>query len=526
MSTDRSDAGGASASTGPAGVNSSTGGSGSAAASEVSATAPTGAKLKNGGKVFGVMGLAVFIFSFLANANETPQMSTFGLGSILLFVAAIMFFLAPTAMASAEMGATYPRTGGIYVWVRMAFGEAAGFMVIWLEFANFVVAWPGIMGTLTIQAAYMFDPQFAENAGFISVVAIFATWIAAGLALRGLRVAKGFAWYSVVAGTVLPALMIIVFAIAFLLQGNPSAMEISASALIPPVDATNIAFISGALLMFSGIEIAAIHAGDVHNPGKTIPKANFIAVILCFVVFAPLTLAIAAVIPANQINIVAGLVQTGEVIFGKFDMGWLTFVMTFLLVTGLMAALIQILGGPSRGLLVAGRVGGNLPPLLQRENRNKMPVVIIFGQAAVSSVLALGYGLMGSVQNAWFIFAIIQTNMTLLMYLLMLAAVIKLRYSRPNDPRPYQIPGKKVGLWTVASLGMITCIGAILVSLFPTVEAKGMSTALYVAIVVGGTALFASMPFVFWIFRKPSWKTESESFASGDAADPEALPVH
>ncbi|MFN8125662.1 MAG: APC family permease [Candidatus Nanopelagicales bacterium] len=461
-------------------------------------------------KVFGVVGLAVFTFSFLANANESPQLATFGLGSILLFVAAIFLFLGPTAMASAEMGSTYPRTGGIYIWTRLAFGEGVAFMVIWLEFANFVVAWPGIMGTLTVQSAYLLDPNLANSPAFVAGVAILVTWLAAAMALRGLRVAQGFAWYSVVAGTVVPALMLIGFAIAYLVAGNPPAMEISGDALVPPINSQNVAFISGALLMFSGIEIAAIHAADVRDPGRTIPRANLIAVVLCFAVFAPLTLAIATVIPSDQINIVAGLVQSGEAMFSQFQADWLTYVLTFLLVTGLMASLIQILGGPSRGLLVAGKVGGNLPRFLQSENRAHMPVAIIIAQAAISSVLALGYGLLGSVQNAWFVFAIIQTNMTLLMYILMLAAVIKLRYSHPRDKRPFRIPGGWAGVWTVAGIGMITCLLALLVSVSPTEEAQGMSPLAYVAVVIGGTLVFAGLPFVFWLFRKPSWQVEEE----------------
>ena len=461
-------------------------------------------------KVFGVVGLAVFTFSFLANANESPQLATFGLGSVALFVAAIFLFLGPTAMSSAEMGAAYPRTGGIYIWTRLAFGEGVAFLVIWLEFANFVVAWPGIMGTLTVQSAYLVDPSLANSPVFVAAVAILVTWLAAVMALRGLRVAQGFAWYSVLAGTIIPAVLLIGFALVFLASGNPPAMEVSAEAFVPPINSQNVAFISGALLMFSGIEIAAIHAGDVRDPGRTIPRANLIAVILCFAVFAPLTLAIATVIPAGDINIVAGLVQSGEAMFDQLGADWLTYVLTFLLVTGLMASLIQILGGPSRGLLVAGKVGGNLPPLLQRENAARMPVAIILAQAAVSSVLALGYGLLGSVQNAWFVFAIIQTNMTLMMYILMLAAVVRLRYKRPRDPRPYRIPGGWAGVWAVAGIGIITCFAALLVSASPTEEAQGMSAGVYIAVVLLGTLVFAGLPFLFWIFRKPTWQVEDE----------------
>ncbi len=64
-------------------------------------------------KVFGVWSLGIFTFSFLANVNTTPQLATFGLGAIGLIVGAIVVFLVPTAMASAELGAAFPRTGGI-----------------------------------------------------------------------------------------------------------------------------------------------------------------------------------------------------------------------------------------------------------------------------------------------------------------------------------------------------------------------------------------------------------------------------
>lgn len=488
------------------------------AAESAPRSAPSAAR-SNTAKIFGVGGLAIFTFSFLANVNTTPQLATFGLGSIVIFLAAILLFLTPTAMSSAEMGAGWPRTGGIYVWTRLAFGEAAGFMVIWLEWANFVVAWPGIMGTFTLQASYAIDPALNNNAVFLVVIVIMVTWLAAGLALRGLRVASAFAWYSVIAGTVIPAIIIVGLAIAYLARGHEPAMEISAGALIPDLNLKDLGFISGALLMFSGIEISAVHAGDVRNPARTIPRSNLIAVIMCFVLFAPLTLAIAVVIPGDQINIVVGLVQVASAIFDAVGAGWLTLVFAFLVVSGLAAALVQIINGPSRGLLVAGRQGGNLPRAMQKSNRAQMPVVIILTQAAVSSVLSLGYLFLGSVQNAWFMFALIQTNMTLIMYGLMLASVIKLRYSRPDENRPYQIPGRKVGLWAVTGVGILVCLTGILISFFPTIEAAGMPAWIYVAVLFLGTAGFVTMPFVFWIFRKPSWKTEPDADEAAEIAE-------
>lgn len=491
----------------------------------MSATADStpAAAAKSPKKIFGVVGLAIFTFSFLANVNATPELATFGLGSIALLLGAVIFFLMPTAMASAEMGSTWPRTGGIYVWTRLAFGEAAAFMIIWLEFANFLVAWPNLMGTMTIQAAYPIDPKLANQNTFVMASAMIATWAAALLALRGLRVAKGFAWWSVLGGTILPMLLLTGFALAYLRAGHAWATPVGTEQLVPHISGGNIAYLSTALLMFSGIEISAIHSGDVQNPGRTIPRSNGIAVVLCLVFFIPLALAISLAVPAGKIDIVTGLIQAGEVMFDSFHMSWVTGVLTFLLVSGLVASLVQILGGPARGLAVAGRVGGNLPPTLQRENSQRMPVVLILGQAVISSVLCIGYQLLGSVQNAWFIFQVVQTNMTLIMYLMMFAAVVKLRFSSPDTPRPYRIPGKWFGLFGIVSLGVIVCLVGLIISLMPTVNANGMDPIEYWAVVGVGTVAFSAVPFLFWIFRKPSWRTEHEGDVEELGDDPEAV---
>lgn len=461
-------------------------------------------------------------FAFLANTTSEPQLATFGLGAVVLMLAAIVLFLTPTALASSEMGAAWPRTGGIYVWTRLAFGETGAFIIIWLEWVNYVVAWPSFMATIAAQTTYAFNPDLSDNPAFIVVLVLVVTWAASLISMRGIRVAKGFSVYSAVAGSIVPALIMIGFAIAYLMQGNPMQMDLSAGSLIPDLDFTDIAFITGVLVMFSGIEVSAIHAGDVNNPGKTIPRSNLIAVGLCFLVFAPLTLAISTVIPADQINIVAGLVQSGQVIFDAVGAPWMIWVFCFLLVSGFVTLLVQILNGPSRGLVVAGREGGNLPPFLHRENRFKMPVVIIVVQAVISSVLSMGYFFLGSVQNAWFMFALVQGNMVLIMYIIMLAAMVKLRYSQPDANRPFKVPGKLAGVWAVACIGIIVCIIGAVISLFPTSEAEGMSTPMYVLLVGLGSLVMAAMPLVFWLFRKPSWKVESLDL---NAPDPEAETV-
>jgi amino acid transporter len=459
-------------------------------------------------KVFGVWSLGVFTFSFLANVNTTPELAGFGLGSVTVILLAIVLFLVPTAMASAELGSAWPRTGGIYVWTTQAFGERWGFLVIWIEWASFVVAWPGIMGTITLQAAFVVDPALQDNGVFLSVVIIAVTWLAAGLTLHGLRLAKGLTWFAVIGGVVVPTLIVVGLALAYVAAGRPVQMATDLGSLVPTFHAGDLAFLSGALLMFMGIEISAIHAGDVRDPGRTIPRANLVAVALCVVLFVPLTLALATVLPRTDINIITGLMQATQRFLVEFGAAGLVPAVAALLVLGLAASLVQILGGPSRGLLVAARQGGHLPPMLQRTNAAGMPVAIILLQAAVSSVLALGYHLLGTVQNAWFMFSLVQTNMSLVLYLIMLAAVIRLRRSQPHVRRPYRIPGRGIGLLAVCGTGGLVCLLGLGLSLIPTDEAAGLPLWLYELVLIAATVGFAGLPFLFHPFRKPSWQED------------------
>jgi amino acid transporter len=103
--------------------------------------------------------------------------------------------------------------------------------------------------------------------------------------------------------------------------------------------------------------------------------------------------------------------------------------------------------------------------------------------------------------------------MSLTLYLIMLVSVIRLRRIRPTTRRPYRIPGGKAGLFAVCGVGGLVCLLGVLLSLFPTDDAKGMPVWLYEIVLLGGTLGFAVLPFVFYLFRKPSWKTEPAATA-------------
>jgi hypothetical protein len=93
------------------------------------------------------------------------------------------------------------------------------------------------------------------------------------------------------------------------------------------------------------------------------------------------------------------------------------------------------------------------------------------------------------------------------MYIMMFAAAIKLKYSRPKVKRAYSIPGGKTGMWIVAGIGVIAAIAAIAVGFIPPVQfgTTGDAAVTFVTILSAGILIVCVMPFIIRHFRKPSW---------------------
>ena len=71
----------------------------------------------------------------------------------------------PCALLTAEMSTgSSEDTGGIYIWVKKAFGKRLGFLVIWLQWVYNLVWFPSICGFFAGVIAYVIAPLIGQNA--------------------------------------------------------------------------------------------------------------------------------------------------------------------------------------------------------------------------------------------------------------------------------------------------------------------------------------------------------------------------
>src|SRR5436305_6281923 len=186
-------------------------------------------------RVMGLRDVVLFNISAIVGLRWlTTAASQFGLASLLLWLVAMVVFFLPSAVAVRELADIDPAAGGIYRWVRRAFGPLHGFVAGWGYWVNNLFYFPSLLVATAAIAAYAAGPRFvhlADDNAFIGVVSLAGLWLAVGMNVVGLRVGKqlqNLGGY----GTWLPALLFVLLAVWSLVTRG-GATPFTTRALLP-----------------------------------------------------------------------------------------------------------------------------------------------------------------------------------------------------------------------------------------------------------------------------------------------------
>ncbi|QLA15101.1 amino acid permease [Desulfolutivibrio sulfoxidireducens] len=475
-----------------------------------------------------VFTLCMMTVAAVVSLRGLPMMAKEGLSLIFYILFSSVMFLIPASLVAAELGsALSDKGGGVYTWVKEAFGSRWGFTAIWLQWIQNVVWYPTVLGFAASCLAYaVMQPHLAQNGVYTGIVILVCYWMATFLTLAGSNVSSFVTKYGALCGTILPGVIVIILGLLWIDQGNPIAFlapgpaadtagklahEGAHARLFPHItNLGSVAFLAGIILLFAGVEVHAVHAGEMKKPASQFPESMFLAAAIIFLLFMLGSLAVATVVPAADISLTAGLMQAFEQLFDKFHIGFLTPVMGLLTAFGSIGGVMAWIGGPSRGLLETAKEG-ELPPFMAKVNRNGVQITILLIQAVIVSLLAALYFIMDNVSVAFFVLSAMTVTLYLVMYILMYAAAIKLRRDRPDLPRPYKLPGGLLGMWLVAGIGLLGVCFSLVVGFFPPTNIPVGNPALYVGLVAVGMIVFVGLPLIINACKKPSWRQIGKS---------------
>jgi len=451
-----------------------------------------------------VVALILLITGAIDSIRNLPGTALFGSSLIFFFTFSAIVFLIPIALVSAELSSTLPEEeGGVYSWVKHAYGENVAFFTIWLQWINTLVWYPSILSFIAGTLAYLINPQLAQNKLYLISVILIVFWSLTLLGLSGLRASARFAGICAVFGMIVPMLLIIGLALIWLIQGNPIAIDLSWNHLLPHWQGNTawMSSLTAIMTSFLGMELAAVHVRNVKNPQHNFPRAMFFSVILILSTMIFGSLAIAFVLPQDQIGLVDGVMQAFNNFFKAYHLTALMPVTIILLLFGSLGSMVNWIISPAKGLLLAAD-NGFLPHWLYRLNRHGVASRILLLQAALVTLLCGGFLLFPSINAIYWLFTSLSTELYLMMYVLMFISAWRLKTKLGNMPRPFKIPGGKPGYYLTCILGLFGCGITLFVGFMPPEESIDMGGANHFRVVYSLGIFLMLLPAFLLYLRK------------------------
>ena len=408
-----------------------------------------------------IIGTGVFLKTTpMAQAVGAPQWV------LLAWVVAGMLSLAG-ALTYAELGALLPNAGGEYVYLRAAYGDLPAFFFGWMRitiggagsiafagvaFATFLSSVVPLNAVWVKKSFLVLGQKFDWQFGIKQVVAVLV--IVACAALNCLRVVFGGRLQFVLTSLKIAAIAAIV--IGVFCFGKGTAWQHFAA----PAGAENWCGFSAfgtamiaALWAFDGWNNMPMVAGEVRDPGRTIPRALFLGMLVVLLAYAAANLAYFYALPFAEI-VTANSTRHREALPVAAMAA-----RSFLGVHGpsLVSAafILSTLGLLNGSLLTNARVpyamardGLFFARFARLNETTVVPVTSIIVLAGWASLLALSGTfdqLTDCVVFAGWIF-----------YALTTSAVFALRRKMPDHPRPYKTFGYP--LLPLAFIGVATAL--------------------------------------------------------------------
>lgn len=440
--------------------------------------------------------LTLLITGAIDSIRNLPASALFGSTLVFFFVFAAIAFLLPTALVSAELAANVD-DGGIYQWTRRAFGERIGFLAVWLQWINNIFWFPTILSFIAGTAAYLINPALAQNQYYLVSVILTVFWGLTLINLKGVHASSKFTSFCAVTGLIIPMALIIILLGSWLALGKPLQIQLTTATIFPHWGSMdNWVALTAIMLGFAGMELATVHVKDVHHPQRAFPRALAFSTLIILLTMMLGSLAIAFVVPHDQINLVNGTIQTFSYFLNAYHLEWLTPVLTLLLAIGSLGGIVSWVISPIKGLAEAAE-HGFLPPFFQRQNKHGVPQNLLITQAVLVSIVCLAFLFLPSINGSYWLLTSLTTQLYMFMYVLMFLAALRLRKHMSMQSDRFRIPGGRLGSGFVCALGLLGCTITLLIGFVPPANINIGSPTYYEVLFCSGL-LAMLLPILFF----------------------------
>ena len=445
--------------------------------------------------LFQLIGISI---AFYGSVRSVPTLAIVGWQQIFFMIGAAVLFAIPISLISAELATGWTEEGGSQVWVKEALGERWGFVTAWLLWVQLFFGMVMVSSTVGVMLAYAIGrPELAQNNVFIFIIIVVSYWAVTLLNFR-FDMGKVVGSIGAVVGIYIPFVVLVVLGLWWTFKhGNVYLGPFNYNTAVPSLASFDkLSFFSGIIFIFSGLEIASVHANNIENPKRNYPISVFLSMGLLIIFNLIAGLTEANTIPSEKIEL-SNITQPFQIYFNELGMPWLTNVIAGMIAIGVL--------GPSKAMIKVAEEG-NLPPMFQKRTKRDVPVAFVLIQAIVVSLVAIVYVVVPDVNNSFFMVLILTTILYSIVYIFIILAELILKYKKPDVHRAFTIPGGKTGMWITCILAFIGVFLTIAVSFIPPISVPESGRMMYILFQVIGTLVCFISPLIIYAFKRDSWK--------------------
>jgi APA family basic amino acid/polyamine antiporter len=287
------------------------------------------------------------------------------------------------ALTFAELGAMFPEAGGVYVYLKEAYGDLLGFLYGW---AYLLVICSGAIAALSIAFAYYLD--FLIPLGKTGITGVAIVSIVCLTIINIIKVKAGEMFSNIFTGLKLIGIAGIV--VIGLFWGNPGLLSQTQDSTVSPgtlISAFGLALI-GVLWSYGGWQHASFLAGEVKNARGTVPKAMIIGALTVTAAYLLINLAYLFLLPIDQMA--ASKSAAADAVNTIFSFGG-SLIAAVIAVSVIGTVGIYTLSAP-RIYFAMARDGLFFEKLAKVHPRFRTPINAIFIQSGWAVILLLSWG--------------------------------------------------------------------------------------------------------------------------------------
>src|SRR3954453_6749911 len=384
-------------------------------------------------------------------ASNGPQ------GFFWLCLLAVIFVL-PYALVMSEIGSAFTQEGGRYEGTKMAFGRLNGAIAAVLYWVTNPLWVGGSLAFIATEAwnDNLFSVGATGSAGG-DVFKLLFIWFSIGVAIASLQRGK---WIPNV-GAFMRLFVMGFFTLTGIIYAIDHGVHGFPVSDLSPTRAVFLGLVPVLLFNYVGFELGNGAAEEMQDPQPAVPISVLRSAILGVLLYTVPIFGIILVLPPEAVTGIGGFLDAVATTFSVYGgaKDFLLGVVTLALVATLLTSGAVWMIGSDRILAVAA-YDGAFPGYFGRFNaRLGTPVRVntLSGICASIFMIVAVAAFNGGADAKFAVVLTIAISTTLICYLWIFPAALKLRYSHPGVERPYRVPGGMAGIWaaTILSTGWV-----------------------------------------------------------------------